>query len=554
MFSDLLSSLRPLVSWLRKPPAYVWVILGVALALPVLFTFYTHMVWEDFLITYQFSDNLAHGRGLVYTPGERVHGFTSPLNTLLPALFAWVTGASDFQVPLWIFRWVSLALLAFGVVAATSVLAREYASSRAALIAALLFPIAATLEIKTTAFAMNGQEAGLVLGFLAPVLALVCLGWTPHWKLGGLLCAGLMYSRPDAFVYIGALAAASLAFPQDSRRSLLVAWLKSAAVCAALYLPWLLFVWSYYGSPIPHTVVAKAGIETYSTATFSLLAPFVGALRKAPDVLCWTLSPVYDWLDDIPGTWPGWMHDGVLVAVTLAIIYWALPTRNRVGRTASLAACVLFAYLLVENLIGQYCPWYFPPLAFLCLFVLISAIAHLIQSRPARLTGSVIGFVLLGMLGGLLSYEFFRSLKPLRFKQDVIEWNERRLIGLWLKDHVAPGETVYLEPLGYIGYFSQCHMLDWPGLVSPRIVDIRRQIPTKHGYTMVEVAQTLKPDWIVARSQEITAMKEREFFVRNYTIEKVYNLRDEILAAGPAPGMRMVYAESVFAIMRLKKQ
>ena len=36
-----------------------------------------------------------------------------------------------------------------------------------------------------------------------------------------------------------------------------MALLKSAAVCAAAYLPWFLFAWLYYGSPIPQTVVAK---------------------------------------------------------------------------------------------------------------------------------------------------------------------------------------------------------------------------------------------------------------------------------------------------------
>src|ERR1700691_4148349 len=35
---------------------------------------YTGHVWEDFLITFRFSENLVLGNGLVYQPGERVCG------------------------------------------------------------------------------------------------------------------------------------------------------------------------------------------------------------------------------------------------------------------------------------------------------------------------------------------------------------------------------------------------------------------------------------------------------------------------------------------------
>ena len=86
---------------------------------------------------------------MVYSVGERVHGFTSPLNVLLPALFAWLTGARDFLVPLWLYRMVSLAGLLFALLSITSVLTRGHASSRAALLASLFFPIVAVLEIKT---------------------------------------------------------------------------------------------------------------------------------------------------------------------------------------------------------------------------------------------------------------------------------------------------------------------------------------------------------------------------------------------------------------------
>jgi hypothetical protein len=556
MLTALSSSFRPLVSCARKPSILVLAILGLSVAIPLYFTFSTHLVWEDFLITYRFSENLAHGQGLVYTPGERVCGFTSPLNTLLPALFSWVTGAKEFWLPLWLFRCVSLAGLVFACIAITSLLTREpeAATSRVAWFLCLLFPLVAVLEIKTTAFTMSGQEAGLVLGFLAPAFALACLGWSAHWVLGGFLWAGLMYSRPDAFVYIGALTAAAFAYSPDPARTLARTFLKSAAICALLYLPWLLFTWIYYGSPIPHTVVAKFGINAYDTTVFGLLAPVAAGMRKAPEVLCWTFAPIYDWLDVVgPGTWPRWIHDGAAACELFAILYWLIPSADRIGRMASLFSFLLFGYLVYENIIGQYAPWYFPPLAFMSLLAIVCAIANLSRGIGHRASGAAVGVLLMSGLLAFLVFIFSTSLRPLRFKQEVIEWNHRRLIGLWLKEQVAPGEAVFLEPLGYIGYFSRCKMLDWPGLVSPEVVRARRTITRKSGYTWIEVAESLKPAWIVARVAEGEAMKNREFFVKNYELMKIFDVSDKITATGLVTGMSMVYAENAFAVYHLRQ-
>jgi hypothetical protein len=525
-------------------------ILGVSVAIPLYFTFATGLVWEDFLITYRFSENLACGQGLVYTPGEHVHGFTSPLNTLLPALFAWLSGARDFALPLWLFRLVSLAGLTIAFVSATSVLTREYSGARAALFACSLFPLIAVLEIKTTAFAMSGQEAGLVLAFLAPAFALVWLGWVEHATLGGILWAGLMYSRPDCCVFIALLGLTAIVFETTSRKRLVVALLKSAAICAILYLPWFLFTWAYYGSPIPHTIVAKYGIESFevdrSRVAFGMFAPVAAGIRQAPAVLCWALAPIYDWMS----SWPLWTHDCEFALELVAVLYWLVPTRDRLGRMASFFTFLLFVYLVYANLVAQHAPWYFPPLSFMSLFTLVSIVAALAR----RITNVPVSFgfsmMALAGMGCLMGFIFFTSLRPLRFKQDVIEWDHRRLIGLWLKDHVAPGEAVYLEPLGYIGFFSRCKMLDWPGLVSPEVVAARRKLPSPSGYAWREVAESLKPAWIVARPGEARLIGQSEFLSKNYDLIKVFSVEDRF-QKGDTP--EIGYMDGVFGVYHRAK-
>ena len=53
--------------------------LAVALALLLLHAFRYDFVADDAFITARYVRNLLAGEGLVYNPGERVEGFTSPL-------------------------------------------------------------------------------------------------------------------------------------------------------------------------------------------------------------------------------------------------------------------------------------------------------------------------------------------------------------------------------------------------------------------------------------------------------------------------------------------
>ena len=111
-------------------------------------------------------------------------------------------------------------------------------------------------------------RAPLFSGIAAGLVALGFVAFTWHaFAAGGRLwpvalgCAGLQWTRPDGCVYFAALAGAWLiGGVRDaglSRRQPLVVTLRGAALGVALYLPWLVFAWSYNGSPVPHTILAK---------------------------------------------------------------------------------------------------------------------------------------------------------------------------------------------------------------------------------------------------------------------------------------------------------
>ena len=174
----------------------------------LLFAVYTQHAWEDYWITFRASRNLATGHGLVYTPGERLQSFTSPLGVLLPAAFCRLTGNQSDNLVLWLFRLVSLGALAAGVV----LLFRIFSFCNCGGFPVWLTVALIGLDAEDRGFQHQRHGDGLLMFFLALAIhGLVVPG--PHQMLRiGVGWAGLMWTRPDSFVYIAILGFGTLFF------------------------------------------------------------------------------------------------------------------------------------------------------------------------------------------------------------------------------------------------------------------------------------------------------------------------------------------------------
>ena len=264
-----------------------WLIFAGIFVFALCFAAYTNHAWEDYYITYRVSKNFATGHGLVYTVGERVHAFTSPINVLLPAVLNMITGNTSDELVLWLFRVVSSAFLA-----AAAVLLFETARKNSlGLIPTALLVGLFGLDAKIVDFSINGQETGFMMFFLALTLhALTVPSRGTALKLG-LAWTGLMWTRPDGFIYMGIAALGFVLFNAGlpigrSRLGLLKTFLYAGAVTTVLYLPWVLWAWHYYGSPIPHTITAKGYVFGSSPLT-----PARGSATCSPfrSACCWEI-------------------------------------------------------------------------------------------------------------------------------------------------------------------------------------------------------------------------------------------------------------------------
>jgi len=514
-----------------------WLIFAGVFALALSFAAFTQHAWEDYYITYRVSKNLATGHGLVYTVGERVHTFTSPLNVLIPAALSILTGNTSDQLVLWLFRVLSSALLA-GAAVLLYGSARNNSLSRLA--TAVLIGMFA-FDAKIVDFSINGQEIAFMMFFLA--LALHALTVRSDWtvlKLG-LAGAGLMWTRPDGFVPFGAIVTGCFVFlplnaTDETRRVWLGRLIGGVALGALLYAPWVLWAWHYYGSPIPHTIIAKSGILNWRMV-LQFVADYPLDLLRGDAWLCELFCPSYSFI----GGWPAAVGVSSHVLTVVAALYFFVPGTPRLGRALSAAVFLGGVYLQCMPL----SPWYLPVWQMLAMLTLAFAFDRLWQavSRPAAHAVLRVGLATTIAVQAAL---FVCSAWQLRVRQRVVEVGVRQAVGLWLKAHAAATDTVFLEPLGYIGYYSGLKCLDYPGLASPEVVAARTA-----GYrTFAAVAVHLRPTWLALRPPEGRAILAAypNILRRDYEIATIFDARP-LLAARSIPGRAWLESDACFIIL-----
>jgi hypothetical protein len=522
----------------------------------------TNEAWEDFYITYRASKNLAEGKGLVFTQGERVHSFTSPLGALLPAASYVLTGRSSDQAALWIYRCMCFSALGGAAVLLWKMLRAIFPS-----VAPALFLVAwLATDNKTISYTANGMETAFVLLFsswaLWSIVATPDGGRSRHL---GLAWGGMMWTRPDSCLYIGVMALGLLLFaPRDglSYGRARVKWLRQIAfagtICAIVYLPWLIWAWRYYGTPIPQTITAKGLFVDVSVGhLWSALLHFPATIIAGQS----SFSANFIFHYGLSGGLPKSVMTLYLVYAVLPLLLLVLPKVRWETRVAALL-CVAGHYYLTA--VTGPSPWYVPQVTMWGLVALALGYGQLQEffkrqnpthqpsgaARAVSVLASAAA-ILLVAAEGVQSVFIARQAYLARI---LIEGPVRGGIGRWLHENAkSPRESVLLEPLGYIGFYSGLKMLDFPGLCSLEMTAARKVAKSKsYPYCWGELSEILRPDWLVLRPFERDDVNRYQPRVlsQDYHLVKVFDAREKIRATSFVPIRGFLNYNAVFEIYR----
>jgi len=482
------------------------------------------------------------------------------LGVLLPAAFCWLTGNQSDNLVLWLFRVVSLGALAAGMV----LLFRALLNLQLRRVSCWLTVALIGLDAKIVDFSINGMETGLLVFFLALAIhGLVVPGPRQMLRLGA-GWAGLMWTRPDSCVYIAILGVGTLLFLSGrTAGKSRIGWGKmlfgAGLVCAALYLSWFLWAWWYYGTPIPYTITAKAAnrppilfdvlVTDLVMFPLTLLTPFATSMQ-------FTFLPGYS----DHGGWPISLAV-VSYALGLAAAFsWLIPGVRPQTRLFSLA--YFLGNFFLTAVLKYHPPWYLPTVAVfgyltigllfdqaLCLAPRLSQpgwargwCCHLAKGLRVSAVGLVLGQATVTVCVA----------RQLQVQQELIENGLRRPIGLWLRAHAqTPHDTVMLEPLGYIGYYSGLKMLDCPGLASKEVVETRKRLGPFREH---QVGLELMPDWLIQRPMEAQAgtFLDPESLQKFYDLVQVFDATDKVNAIRWLPGRPYVQYDQTFLIFHRK--
>lgn len=463
---------------------------GILLRLPFL-----PVTGDDAFITFRYVRNLISGHGYVFNPGEHVLGTTTPLYTLYLAIVG-KTGLDFILVG----KLTNIVADCACVVLLFIILSR--ASSRIVAWVVALLVLSSPYNLQ---FSSNGMETG-IYSFM--ILLVLYLYERRQWKWMAVAGGILVLVRPDGLLALLVIALFWLIDRQD-----LKAGIKYALLTGLVMLPWLIFATWYFGSPIPHSIIAKS-LTYRSTVHMEWL---------------YVLWYIFAQRGGIGGS--------LLIAALLAtggVAVLLRPTLRPIR--AYLVWMVLYIVTFTFFQSGRFGWYYTPIMPILFTLVVLGSAEWFQQTRRlaamSRILQSNLRYVLAGTLflamiiaSGISVYGSWHDAnQELAYEKTI--WQP---IGHWIKANSDPDATVALESIGGVGWYSDRYIWDEGGLVSTKTYTLNKETPGN--INVLAILKTYHPDVYIGWNRwelgtYLSAPEAKTWFEENYVLVNTYTVDD----------------------------
>ena len=495
--------------WGTAPSPLTCLGLAVLVAVVYALVLATGDIQEDAFITFRTAFNFADFGELSFNLGEGQSGATSFLYPLGIALVRLLAGANAIGLVLLI---NACAVVASGYLLAgvlLRALGLPLAMRRVLWVLLALAPVSLLMAVR-------GMEAPYVVLLFARGLQGLQLApgrWGSLWPV-----VLLPFIRPDAIAFSLILAgAAFLMAPRLGVRYGVAAMAGAAALAIGNRL--------MLGSCLPASILAKSLGTFESRSLLTMVKSEAVVFFHSPLFL-----PAYT--KYLLGVIPLFTVLALLLAGTWV---WRSVRRDRTQRTIQAgmwAGIVLVPAAYAFG--GVVFPWYVWPSQMLYQTALIASVLCLAMGATAAwLRRGVLSILLVGVLASAgLQW-------ALSCNTGVQEGVYRASVGRFIASIAAPGDTLYLEPAGYIPFYSGLRTIDEVGLVSPVVLKYKRADP-EHWW--IECLRQERPTFLVQRAQILDhktyqgyqmTSAEAAWFDATYEMVRVFHYQPEHLVTNP---------------------
>lgn len=449
----------------------------------------TNYTADDSFITFRYAENVAAGKGFVYNEGERVLGTSTPLYTLVLALLL----KSGLPIVL-LTRIVNIAA---DCLTSTLIflLLRQFRWG-VGILAALFY----VLFPRVMVWSVSGMETSL---FVLLVVGTLYFYVKRKFDLAALFLGLTLLTRMEGAI-LGFAILVDFIFRYKAFPGRMVLW------AGGVVLPWFVFSFLYFGSPVTNAVPGKRALYT-------------GTILQTPQ---WSIFREFLFLRAKIG-WP-------LLVLSLAGIY-------RIATQAKSYAIIPFwtlTYFLLFLFAGtRMHMWYYVPFyaGYLILVVFglglvwekikgvlvrLASVSS-VRGRPLVAAKTLVAVSLAAVLivAGLVYVQQMKRTFRLAAAQQVGWEDVHKGIGLWLAEHTQPDDTISAEDIGYLGYYSRRYILDHDGIVSPQA------IPFNKNKDRLGLIRSYQPAFCVIGFAEpyYSQVTGSEWFRSNYQLEAIFD-------------------------------
>lgn len=447
----------------------------------------THHIQEDAFITWRVAQNLMDYGVIGFNGATKISASTTHLYVFVSYFFNLIFGKENFIEPILLFNTI---LFTMGTVLLSHLLLKNPWHKAIFIFLFGLLPPSIKISIL-------GMEYG-ILFFLE--MALLYYGFKKEKKWALLILPILiLFTRIDTVIFLGIVFLVDTIWNKKIRWSYVLGGILGVSTAVA-------FNWFYFGEIVNNTIVAKKVTydNNYSFEQnlqyFNLnYGNFWGMLKIPAD-----FNPIT-----------------IFVAI-FELLCFIYLLRQKQRRNFFLWIIFLFAwakqiiFLSQKSLFDWY---YWVPQILLFVPVLVFVIEQKVK-RNWWLAALIVFYIL-----PMLAFQTVHSIAT-----GNGEWNYRRSIGLYLDVYEKDKKQwIFLEPAGYIPYFSGLKTIDEVGLVDKKV---QSEIAKDKPNYWVNTVKNRKPKYLLSY-KNLFAGKDAAFYQEHYQLLKEFRVKNHLKSEYP---------------------